>query len=154
MRAGRIAGLIVALGVTTGSLIWASLAVLGMTALLSAFAQVGLVISVLGGGYLCWLSTKALRSAKHISKLSVTGETEQTQFISGLLKGVLVHLTNPKVLLFWIAIMSLVIAPDAPNWVGIVLILGITFLSFVLHCGYALAFSSKLAQRAYDTNGH
>jgi RhtB (resistance to homoserine/threonine) family protein len=153
LRAGRFAGLSVALGVTAGSLIWASLAVFGITALLSTFAQTGLVIGVLGGAYLCWLGAKALRSAKQISKLSASEEAERPRFVSGLLKGVLVQLTNPKVILFWIAIMSLVVDPEAPNWVGIVLIGGITCLSFVLRCGYALAFSSRPAQRAYEKAG-
>ncbi len=59
-------------------------------------------------------------------------------------------MTNPKAILAWIAIVSLGLHADAPFWVGLAIIIGTSILSIVLHCAYAVAFSTPAMVRIYS----
>ena len=61
--AGRKAGVLFALGVVNGSIIWGILAAFGLVALLSQFAWAFMVLKFAGGAYLLWMASKALRAA-------------------------------------------------------------------------------------------
>lgn len=63
MSIGRASGMALATGVAAGSLCWAVLTVLGLSALLSAYATALTVIKIGGGLYLLWLAYKAFNSA-------------------------------------------------------------------------------------------
>ena len=58
-------------------------------------------------------------------------------------------MTNPKAALAWIAIISLGLQADAPLWVGVVMVIGTGALSILIHCLYALAFSTATMVRLY-----
>ena len=62
MTGGRKAGMVFALGVQTGSMTWALLAAIGLTAWLQAFAFGLVALKIAGGLYLLWLALKSLRS--------------------------------------------------------------------------------------------
>lgn len=150
MSVGRTSGTALALGVASGSFCWALLTVAGLSALLSAYASVLIVIKIVGGAYLLWLAYKAFRSAASAHDLHATalagGKRSQLGYF---LKGFTIQMTNPKAALSWIAIISLGLAPDAPLWVGFAVVLGTTVLSVVIHCLYALAFSTPTMVRLY-----
>ncbi|WP_268995454.1 LysE family translocator [Microvirga roseola] len=65
LGSGRGAGIATAAGVATGVVIWAILFAFGVGALLQAFPQTLTAMRFLGGGYLIYLSLKALRTAFH-----------------------------------------------------------------------------------------
>ncbi len=154
LRLGRAAGLRVALGIATGSLLSVSLAVFGLAAMLAATPVAGGAIGLAGGVYLCWLGVRALRLARLHTIRLIAPNAGERPILSGYIKGLLVQLTNPKAYLFWFAIMSLVMGPEAPLWVGLALISGIAVLSFLLHCGFALVFSASPVQELYAKFGH
>ncbi len=150
MSAGRKSGSSLALGVASGSFCWAILTVAGLSALLSAYASVLIVIKIVGGLYLLWLAYKAFRSAASSHDLHATtlGDGNRSR-LGYFVKGFTIQMTNPKAALSWIAIISLGLAPDAPLWVGLVIVLGTTVLSVVLHLLYAVAFSTPTMVRLY-----
>ena len=59
-------------------------------------------------------------------------------------------MTKPKAALAWIAIISLGLKDDAPLWVGFSIVAGTSLLSVVIHCVYALAFSTRVMVRVYS----
>lgn len=63
MERGRRQGAALALGVGSGSGIWATLTVTGLTALVAAYAEAVFVLKIFGAAYLSWLAYKAFRSA-------------------------------------------------------------------------------------------
>src|SRR5262249_47667540 len=63
MSLGRRAGLALALGIGAGSILWAVLAAVGLSALLAAWAAALTAIKIAGGLYLLWLAVKAFRAA-------------------------------------------------------------------------------------------
>ncbi|MDX8354278.1 LysE family translocator [Cognatiyoonia sp. IB215182] len=150
MSVGRGSGMALAMGVAIGSFTWAVLTVLGLSALLAAYASALLVIKVLGGVYLLWLAYKAFRSAaaRHDIEAKELAGGRRTK-LGYLRRGYIIQMTNPKAALSWIAIISLGLQDGAPFWVGAVIVLGTFILSVILHLIYAIAFSTDVMVRFY-----
>ncbi len=149
MSAGRGSGTALALGVSTGSFIWASLTVAGLSALLASFAAFLVVIKIVGGCYLLWLAFKAFRSALSTHQIEARYLSGARLPLDYFLRGLTVQMTNPKAALAWVAIISLGLQTDAPLWVGLVIVGGTTALSVAIHCAYALLFSTARMMRIY-----
>lgn len=140
MERGRQDGVQLALGVGTGSGIWAILTVAGLTALITAYASVVTILKIFGAAYLLWLAYKAFKSAAtaeaHMAPKAATGKRLYLQ-------GLAIQMTNPKAALHWIAIVGLGLGGDAPLWAGLSLIVATTALSILGHLAYALTFSTQ-----------
>ena len=151
MSAGRSSGVALAIGVAFGSLTWAMLTVVGLTALLTLYASALTAIKIFGGLYLLWLAYKSFRSAASRVELKTQDMPEDKRPFSGfMLKGYLVQLTNPKAALAWIAIISLGMQNGAPLWVAVTIVLGTFALSVLVHVLYAIAFSTPVMVRLYS----
>jgi amino acid exporter len=62
----RLNGVFVAIGVSLGTALWATMAVSGMTALVAHYSYAGSIMQLTGGSYLVWLGIRSLLSAtKH-----------------------------------------------------------------------------------------
>lgn len=96
MSSGRKTGITSALGVITGSITWAALAVSGLTELLKVYSTALIYIKTIGGLYLLWMAYKALRSALSSSMSVEKININQYSFIKTYLQGLALHLTNPK----------------------------------------------------------
>jgi threonine/homoserine/homoserine lactone efflux protein len=149
MAIGRRAGIALAMGVSAGSFLWASMTAIGLTALIAAYAPVLVAIKVAGGLYLLWLAFKAFRSAVRASPVLRPSAVAEQGWGRFFLRGLTVQMTNPKAALTWIAIMSLGLAEAAPASTALVIILGTTVLSVAGHAAYAVAFSTSRVVAAY-----
>lgn len=140
MQRGRQDGTRLALGVGSGSAIWATLTVGGLTSLINAYAEAIVLLKIFGALYLLWLAWKAFRSAVRTdSNVQPEAARGRNLFAHGLL----IQMTNPKAALQWIAIVGLGLGADAPLWVGMTLIATTTFLSVSVHVLYAVTFSTR-----------
>jgi len=141
MTSGRRYGLALAAGVTCGSWTWSIAAALGMGALMSANAWAVEVIRYLGAFYLLFLAFKSARSA-----IAGSGDAAKYTDVSSLkaayAKGLALHLTNPKAILFFGALFAVGIpaGSSVTSLIMVVTAIGLQSL-FVFH-GYALLFSS------------
>ncbi|NQV82084.1 MAG: LysE family transporter [Alphaproteobacteria bacterium] len=149
MSTSRRAGKALALGVATGSLLWGSLTMFGLTALIALYASLMTTIKIAGAIYLLWLAFKAFRRAW--TAREVVGGAVSLQGGVGRYyrRGLQVQMTNPKAALTWIAIMSLALDQNAPLWVGGTVVVGTAAISILVHLSYALAFSSAPMIAAY-----
>jgi threonine/homoserine/homoserine lactone efflux protein len=150
MALGRKAGTDLALGVGTGSFLWSLLTVAGLSTLLVAYAEALIAIKIAGGLYLLWLAFKAFRSAASARDIDVKAPGgEDGRPIGFYMRGLTIQMTNPKAVLAWIAIVSLGLQENAPMWVGVSIVAGTSALSVLIHCGYALLFSTAPMVRLY-----
>ena len=150
MSEGRPSGVALALGVANGSFCWAMLTAVGLSALLASYAVALTAIKIAGGLYLLWLAYKSFRAAasRHdiqAGTLSGAGKSPLDYYLRGLT----IQMTNPKAALSWIAIISLGLEVGAPGWVAAVVVVGTTTLSVLIHCIYAVAFSTQPMVRLY-----
>ena len=64
-------------------------------------------------------------------------------------RGLLMHLSNPKSILSWIALVTLGLGPGASRQDVGVILAGCAVLSVTIFCGYALVFSTPPMVRMY-----
>jgi threonine/homoserine/homoserine lactone efflux protein len=139
MERGRRAGATLALGVTAGSLTWGILAAIGVTGLIVAHPEALYALRIVGGLYLLFLAWRSARSAMRVEmpplRAAVSGRR-------AFLRGYLMHLTNPKAILSWTAIIALGLRPDTPPVVLHAIITGCMLISLAINQFYAVLFST------------
>ncbi|MFT4159520.1 LysE family translocator [Shinella sp.] len=148
---GRRAGLALASGVLTGSYIWAILTASGLSALIRAYGEAIIVLKIVGGCYLLWLAWNAYRAARR-SEETYRAEMAALPALSPrrqYLKGLGIHLTNPKAIFNWIMLTSLGMPPGAPGGVMATFIAGCMAMGICVFLGFALVFSLGPVHRAY-----
>ena len=65
------------------------------------------------------------------------------------MQGLLLHLTNPKAPLVWLATLSIGIGETAPAAFLMIAILLCAFVAMIVFVGYAFLFSTQTASRLY-----
>ena len=110
-RGGVRAGLAAMAGIMLGGVFYMALCGFGFLSVLSAFPTLFLVVKIAGAAYLAWLGLKLLRGAIHPAPTAEAPALGKP-FRQGLLSTVL----NPKVALFFLAILPQFVGqgPDAP----------------------------------------
>lgn len=150
MNAGRRHGLALALGVSAGSLTWGVLSIAGVSALIVAHEGALYAIKLLGGAYLLFLAWRSARSAlRSQPPLTPTGIPASEPITRVVTRGYLMHLTNPKAILGWTAIIAIGLPAQAPWQVIAAILLGCLMISLSLNCCYALVFSTAPMVAAY-----
>ncbi|WP_200547341.1 LysE family translocator [Erwinia sp. S38] len=151
MSQGRLPALMLAAGVISGSLCWALLVATGLSTLLLAWAQAVTVIKIVGGIYLLWLAFKAARSAAHSKPNQPNAAvTMPVSYRALYRRGLLLHLSNPKAILVWTAIMSLGIHAGASPLLLPLIVCGCALLGILVFGSYALLFSTQMMSRGYQ----
>ncbi|MGJ8615320.1 MAG: LysE family translocator [Sulfitobacter sp.] len=148
MSSGRRAGLALASGVTTGSFIWSVSAAFGLGAVMAANAWVFQVARYVGAAYLMWLAFKAARSAWHGNNLAAKPLPQITPR-RAYAKGLALHLTNPKAVLFFGALYAIGIPAGTSPAALITVILAVGIQSLIMFHLYAVIFSSTPMAAAY-----
>ncbi|MBK3398398.1 MULTISPECIES: LysE family transporter [Methylobacterium] len=148
MQAGRRTGLALALGVVTGSLAWSIAAALGLAAVMASSAWMLEAMRYCGGAYLLYLAYRSARSAIRGS-VARTPEVADLSAPRAYAKGLALHLTNPKAILFFGSLYTLGLSPRTSAAELILVIAAVGLQSAAIFTGYALLFSHGRIARAY-----
>ncbi|HEY6125612.1 MAG TPA: LysE family translocator [Steroidobacteraceae bacterium] len=144
LSAGRSAGIAAALGITAGSVIHTFAAALGLSALLATSPYAFTVVKFAGAAYLIYIGVRALLTRAN-GLPGAPGKDEADDRWSAFRQGVLSNLLNPKVALFFLALMPQFIAADSPDKVVAFLALGLTFVTLgVIWCVVLAVAAAKL----------
>lgn len=128
MTGGRRAGIASMLGASFGSLVHTALAAVGLSAVIAASPNAFLVIKVVGALYLAWLAVDAIRNG---SALNVRDSgREQVSFLKVFGTGVMINLSNPKVVLFFVTFLPQFVSANDPHAAGKLAFLGAYFVVF------------------------
>jgi homoserine/homoserine lactone efflux protein len=131
------------LGLQLGLVLVLVIAGAGVGSLLLASEVAFTVVKVVGALYLIWLGISQWRSKAEASGVPVAGLAAHPTFGRRVLTGFLTNATNPKGIIFMVAVLPQFIAQDAPVLPQLA-ILGATMVTIdttVMH-GYALLASS------------
>ena len=118
LRSGRRAAIAASAGISTGAMVHVVLAGLGLGAVVSALPWVFDVIRWIGVGYLLWLAYGAFRGGT----VPTGGETVRSA--QSFRAGMLVNLSNPKVILFVLAFVPQFVDLGAGSILGQFLVFG------------------------------
>lgn len=140
----------VALGIGTGSAVWATLAMLGVAAIMAHARWLMTAIRITASLYLIWMGVKLVLAAfakgdglRRRIALPATG----TQAFR---VGLATNLTNPKACAFWTGIFGSMFPADAPLWMFPATTVMMGCLSGGWYCGVTMLFSTARVQRGYE----
>jgi len=102
---GRRAALIAVLGMNTATLVWFAAAALGLGALVAALPQVFRVVAIGGALYVAWLGVSSVRGAFASRPEAAVTEDRTHLRRPAFVDGFLVQLANPKIVLFFSAVL-------------------------------------------------
>lgn len=143
---GWRAGSVATLGIGTGVMVHVLAAALGLSALLSASAELFTVIKLAGALYLVYLGISLFRQPAANSAAGAAVTLPALSYSRIYRQGVLTNVLNPKVALFFLAFVPQFIAPDAPDKAFAFILLGCIFnLNGMIWC-HLLVFSTAYAR--------
>jgi threonine/homoserine/homoserine lactone efflux protein len=108
MARGARAGMLVVLGLCTGLCLHTAAVALGLAAVFAASALAFTILKVVGAAYLAYLAWQAYRAP---ARSLAEGRAETIAPRALYLRGVVMNLTNPKVLLFFLALLPQFVDP-------------------------------------------
>src|SRR5262245_34704089 len=124
---GTRSGIASALGIAVGSLVHTAMAALGLSAILATSASAFMVVKLLGAAYLVYLGARMLRAANATEPPATRAGS--AGIASAFRDGIVTNVLNPKVALFFFALMPQFISPDSEAKVAAFVVLGLTFVT-------------------------
>ncbi len=140
MRSGPRAGIAASVGVSTGGMIHATLAGLGLGVLIQSFPWVFGAIRWGGVAYLLYLAWKTLNSPL------TAGDAPKTRAGRAFRDGMLVNLSNPKVILFFLAFIPQFVDPTKSVLAQFLILGGVLCAGAVVINGMVGAFAGRLGR--------
>lgn len=144
--------LFVGAGVSTASLIWSALAMAGWGAVVLAWKPAMVVLQTLGAAYLIYLGLRLLFGARPSAgecPAEGVAAIHARSPIHWYLLGLATNLTNPKTLVFFISVFSVLFATKVPVVVGLVCLLVIGSISLAWNALVAVTFSRDALRKRY-----
>ncbi len=146
---GRIAGLLVTLGLCTGLLVHTTAVALGIAVIFATSAVAFTILKLVGAAYLLYLAWRAFRAGR-ASVCVAPGQAASKRNL--YLRGVIMNVTNPKVAIFFLAFLPQFTDPAvaAPVTLQVLtlgaLFIGVTFLVFGSIAWFAGLIGEKLTE--------
>ncbi|GAA3088636.1 LysE family translocator [Streptomyces roseofulvus] len=109
----------VVLGIQTGTLIWGALTSLGVTALLTASRLAYETLRWAGAAYLLWMAVRMIADTFRRDGAGAHAEVEvggADTLAGGWRQGTLTNLLNPKVGIFYVAVLPQFVPAEAPHF--------------------------------------
>lgn len=105
MQKGKAAALLGVVGMNTATLVWFAGAALGLATLIATFPKAFHILAYAGAAYLVWLGLKSIWSG--VTDKGAEGETRKAFKMgrSAFRDGFTVQIANPKILLFFGAVL-------------------------------------------------
>ena len=145
----RKAGLAAAFGMGTGSVIFATLALFGLSALLMKVEWLYLALKVAGGLYLIDVGIRIWRSAAHDLPIDAPATPAAGGIVRNFLFALGTQLSNPKTAIFYGSIFAALLPASPAPW----LLLTVPPAVFVVETGWymvvTMAFSSNRPRALY-----
>jgi threonine/homoserine/homoserine lactone efflux protein len=136
---GRLAGLLVTLGLCTGLLVHTTAVSLGVAAIFQTSALAFNLLKAVGAAYLLYLAWQTLRAgAMKLQNSAGLGLSRRELYA----RGIVMNVTNPKVTIFFLAFLPQFTDPARGSLTLQVLVLGATFMLATLIVFGAIAWAA------------
>jgi len=127
-RFGIRSGMCAVLGTLTGDFLYMSAAVLGMASILNAYPLLMESAQWMGIAYLCWLGIRLLFFARDSEPAWIARESRN---LVQYRKAFTVSITNPKVIMFFLALFPLFLESNAGSHALFFMMLHVTIISLL-----------------------
>ncbi|MBX5167397.1 MULTISPECIES: LysE family translocator [unclassified Rhizobium] len=144
----RLDGLAAALGMGAGGVVFAVLALAGLTALLSQFEWLYVLLKVAGGAYLIYIAVNIWRGAGQPLEVSDAGDSQRAPMLS-FTTALLTQLSNPKTIIVYASLFAALLPRTVPLDLMVALPLGVFAVEAGWYSIVAFAFSARHPRRLY-----
>ncbi len=151
MTYGTRAGLLTTLGVSLGLCLYATLSLIGLSAILVKYQWLTWAVRVLGGAYLIYLGIKLLRTKPRQIELDQAGQPSRNRAV---LFGFFVTLTNPKAIVLFASVFATAVTASTPTWLMSLMIGLVTLSSLVWYSCVSVFMSSTPVMRRFQRARH
>lgn len=137
LRGGRRDGFLTVAGICSGLYVHALLSALGVSAILAHSADAFMILKIAGACYLAWLGIQSLRSAARDAPARAAGDvvSARVPLLRSFSEGFLTNLLNPKVIVFYLALLPQFLGPGDAVLAKSLLLAAIHFMEGILWLG-------------------
>jgi threonine/homoserine/homoserine lactone efflux protein len=153
LSTSRAHGLATALGVSTGTVIFALSTLAGLSTLVTTIPALATTIRICGAAYLVCLGARALLRAVRGTPVEPPEAAVVHTLMRAYLTGLATHLSNPKAVIFYLSLMSIVVAPETSIPTQLAAAGGLIMLSLAWYGSVALALSRESVRDRYTHAG-
>lgn len=146
---GRAPALIATTGIAFGSMTLNLLTLAGVGLLIAEAAWAMQILRLIGAAYLLWLAWQAFRKAIHPPRLTAMA-VQPRSVARHFTAGYLLQVTNPKAIVFWLAIASVGATEGGTLGVVAAFLVGAFAISFICHGLWAVLLSSRPVRVTYQ----
>lgn len=151
----RSLGAASALGVCTASMLWVTLAMLGLAAVLQKLEWLYTGVRIAGALYLIYFGLKLLRASSRGNEPqrealdAAPVASDPAAWRRAYREGLVTCATNPKSCAFWTSVFAAMFPAHPPLWFYGTVFATIGTLSATWYCGVAFMFATERTQRGY-----
>jgi len=139
------------IGLALAATFYAILTMTGLALVLQRVSWLATAVQIAGGAYLVYLGITAWRSGN--TAHAVTASTQQIGVWRGLRMGVVVNLSNPKGIAFFLGLYAVMIPPGTSSWAQAMVLAGGFSIEVVWYGLVTLLMSSAPARAMYRRIG-
>ncbi|MFC4562744.1 LysE family translocator [Nocardiopsis mangrovi] len=148
---GRRGGFLSVLGNSLGTLPVIAAVALGVGAVVAESVVVFTIIKIAGSLYLVYLGVQAVRHRNAHTEVNAANDTRASS-LRLLREGFLVGITNPKVVVFFVAVLPQFVSYEAGAIPLQLALLGLIFVAIALACDIVWAFTAGTARTWFARN--
>lgn len=148
MTQGRGPALVASAGIASGSVVLNLATLMGVGLILAQAAWAMSILRLIGAAYLLWLAWGAFGKALNPPQVSVAEVPRQSN-AKLFAMGFGLQVTNPKAIVFWLAIASIGATTGGGAPIISLFVLGAFAISFGCHGAWALILSARAARAGY-----
>lgn len=141
---GKMAGLLVTLGLCTGLVVHTTAVAFGVAVIFQASAIAFTALKLLGAGYLIYLAWQAFRAS---SEAITAGKHSGLSYPALYRRGIIMNVTNPKVSIFFLAFLPQFADPArGPLSIQMLLLGGVFIVSTIIVFGSIALLAGAIGQ--------
>ena len=141
---GKLAGLLVTLGLCTGLVVHTSAVAFGVAVIFQASAMAFAALKLFGAGYLLYLAWQAFRAS---SEAIAAGKHNGLSHAALYRRGIIMNVTNPKVSIFFLAFLPQFADPArGPLSIQMLLLGGVFIVSTIIVFGSIALLAGAIGQ--------
>lgn len=146
----RAHGVCTALGTGLGVALFAVLASLGVTRLLSTVPSAYFALKLFGGVYLLYLAYRLWRGAAQPLEIAAATSTDRGTLLNSFGMGLITQLSNPKTALVIASIFAAFVPANPPDYTNILVMSIAFFIDFTWYVVVAFSLSISTSRRLYQ----
>lgn len=127
----RRTGIYSAIGLGLGILVHVTYSLVGIGLIISKSIVLFNIIKFIGAGYLIYIGYKSLTSKSSKTYVIVGSQRKDLSRLAAIRIGFITNVTNPKATLFFLSLFTLVINPDTPLFLKVIMGTEMSIVTFL-----------------------